>query len=170
MANYLGTLSVEIVDAYGIPGQVLVNVQIPDSATVAQIATDAAAFVTDTNPLTQGIETKATLRLEFPGSGESLVDALGDIEKGALFNFDNATDIYATGVLVPDLDPGILTGTGLVDLTNSDVTTWITWLTTAHTAITVVTKGVRALTALRDALITFRKHRKPLSRKTKEIV
>jgi hypothetical protein len=57
----------------------------------------------------------------------------------------------------------------LVDLTNTNVTDFITFLTTAHTVITVVTKGVRALSALKDALISFRKHRKPLSRKTKEV-
>jgi hypothetical protein len=169
MANYYGTASLEVFDAYGIPGQVMINVEIPDSATVAQIATDVAAFATNTNPLTQGALGKASLRLQFPGGGESPADGLGDIEKGALFNFNNATDGYAYGILVPDPDPGILNGAGLVDLTNSDVTTWITWITTAHTAITVITKGVRALTALRDALINFRKHRKPLTRKTKEV-
>jgi hypothetical protein len=169
MANYEGTLSLEIVDSYGITGQELVNVQIPDTATLAQIATDVAGFATVTNPLTQGALTAATLRLKFPGGGESPTGGLGDIEKGSLFNFDNASDVYATGILVPDPDPGILNSLGLVDLTNTDVAAWIAWITTAHTAITVITKGVRALTALRDALITFRKHRKPLSRKTKEL-
>jgi len=169
MANYYGTASIDIYDAYGIVGQEMVNVEIPDSATLAQIATDMAAYATVTNPLTQGALAGSTLRLKFPGGGQSPADGAGDIEKGSLFNFNNATDSYAYGILVPDPDPGILTGAGLVDLTNSDVLAWITWMTTVHTAITVITKGVRALTALRDALITFRKHRKPLSRKTKEL-
>lgn len=169
MANYYGTYSLEVFDAYGIAGQAMINVEIPDSATIAQIATDVAAFATYTNPLTQGALSKGTLRLGFPGGGQDPADGAGDIEKGALFNFNNATDAYAYGVLVPDPDPGILNAAGLVDLTNTDVTTWITWLTTAHTAITVITKGVRALTSLRDALINFRKHRKPLTRKTKEV-
>lgn len=169
MATINATISVEIVDAYGITGQVLINVTIPDTATLAQLATDIATLVSDTNPLTQGVITKAVAHLVLPGSGDVLSDALGDVEKGALFNYNNATDAYATGILVPDVNPGILTTAGLVDLTNTDVLAFNTFLTSAHTAITPVTKGNRALTALRDALITFRKHRKPLTRKTKEI-
>jgi len=169
MATYVGTMSADIVDKYGIPGQIPLTVNIPDTATLAQIASDVASFVADSQPLSQGTVMGATLKLNFPRAGADPTAALGDIEKGALFNFNNATTTFATGILVPDVAPAILNASGLVNLANSDVVTWITWLTTAHTAITVVTKGVRALTTLRDALIAFRKHRKPLSRKTKEL-
>jgi len=169
MASYIGTLSAQIVDSYGIPGQTPVTVTIPDTATLAQIASDVASMYDDLQPLTDGTVIGATLKLDFPKSGADPSAATGDIEKGGLFNFNNATDPFATGILVPDIAAAVLNSSGLIDLTNSDVNTWITWLTTAHTAITVVTKGIRALTTLRDALISFRKHRKPLSRKTKEL-
>jgi hypothetical protein len=169
MATYEGTLSANILDAQGISATAMIMVEIPDTATLAQIATDVAAYVTDTDPLTQGVIMFSEIRLRFPGSGDTPADALGDVEKTALFNFNNATDGYATGIDIPDLNPGILNASNLIDLTNSDVTAWITWITTAHTAITVITKGVRALTSLKDALISFRKHRKPLTRKTKEV-
>ena len=169
MANYIGTLSGQIVDSYGIPGQTAVTVEIPDSVTLAEIASDVASFYDDLQPITQGVVLGATLKLDFPKAGAVPGYATGDIEKGGLFNFNNATDTFATGILTPDISPSVLNGSGLIDLTNADITTWITWLTTAHTAITVVTKGIRALTTLRDALISFRKHRKPLTRKTKEL-
>ena len=169
MANVNGFLSGHIVDQYGIAGESGVVITMADTVTLAQLRTDAATFATDLQNVTQGAVTNVTVKLDFAGSGEDPATATGDIEKGGLFNFNNATDSYATGVLVPDLSPSVLTGAGLIDLSNASVTTWITWLTTAHTAITVVTKGIRALTALRDALITFRKHRKPLTRKTKEL-
>jgi hypothetical protein len=169
MTSYIGTLSGQIVDSYGIPGQTPLTVTIPDTATLAQIASDVAAMYDDLQPLTQGTVIGATLKLDFPKAGADPSAATGDIEKGALFNFNNATDPFATGIIVPDVAPAILNGSGLVNLSNADVTTWITWITTAHTAITVVTKGIRALTTLRDALISFRKHRKPLTRKTKEL-
>ncbi len=166
MANYEGVLSDHIEDSYGIAGQTPVNVLIPDTATLAQIATDVAGFASAVGGVSQGRSTKVTLKLTFPGT---LGSPLGDIEKGGLFNFANATDIYATGVLIPDIAPGVLNAAGLIDLTNGNITALIAWLTTTHTVITVTTKGVRALTALIDALISFRKHRKPLERKTKEI-
>lgn len=169
MTNVNGFMSAHIVDQYGIAGETGVVITIPDTATIAQLRTDVTSFVTDTQNLTQGAITDATVKLEFAGSGVAPSTATGDIEKGGLFNLNNATDSYATGVLVPDLNPSVLTGAGLIDLSNASITTWLAYLTTAHTAITVVTKGIRALTALRDALITFRKHRKPLTRKTKEL-
>src|SRR6266566_1074437 len=153
MANYEGTLSAQILDNYGIPGQEMIMIEIPDTATLAQIATDVASFVALSDPLTAGYIPKAELRLTFPGDGLTGVQGPGDIEKGGLFNFSNATDAYLQGVLVPDLSPGVLDANGLISLTNTDVAAWITWMTTAHTAITVIAKGVRALTALKDALI-----------------
>ena len=169
MATINATVSVEVVDAYGISGEVFVNVTIPDTATLAQVASDVAALVALITPLTSGVQPKAITRLVLPGDGLDPATALGDIEKGGLFNFSNATDSYKYGELVPDINPGVLNSSGLIDLTNTDVTNFVTWMTTAHTALTPVTKGNRALTALADALITFRKHRKPLSRKTKEL-
>lgn len=169
MATVLGVLSAHIVDSYGIPGQSSVFVSIDDAQTLATIAADVEEYVDQVDPLTGGIITEATLKLTFPGDGLAPSAAVGDIEKGALFNFSNATDSYLQGQLIPDVKASILNASGLIDLTNANVLTWITWMTTAHTAITVVTKGVRALSALVDALITFRKHRKPLSRKTKEL-
>lgn len=169
MATYQGSLSAQILDEYGIPGQTQVTITVPDTATVAQIATDVNNFLQDTQALSDGVVMTGRIVLEFPLSGADPTLATGDVEKGGLFNFNNLVDTFATGVLVPDLASAVLNASGLIDLTNADVQTWITWMTTAHTAITVVTKGLRALSALRDALISFRKHRKPLTRKTKEV-
>jgi len=167
MATYTGTMSAHIVDQYGIPGEAQVIIELDGTKTLDQLAADVAAYNLVVQPLTQGINPETQVRINFEGA--SVTGAAGDIEKGSLWNFDNASDSYAQGVYVPDIQPAILNTSGLIDLTNTDVTNWITYLTTAHTVITVVTKGIRALTSLRDALISFRKHRKPLSRKTKEV-
>lgn len=169
MANIQGVVSAHIVDGYGIPGQAPIFVTIPDTATLAQLATDVVSYVNLVHGVTDGVITEATVKLILPGDGTRPVTATGDIEKGGLFNFANGTDSYAQGFLVPDISHLVLNSAGLIDLTNINVTNLITFLTTAHTAITVVTKGVRALTSLIDALVAFRKHRKPLSRKTKEL-
>jgi len=161
-----GLISVETTDTYGITGTTNYNATVDDTKTVAQMMTDLNTIVSAQQVLSQGATTKGSIRVELSGLGGT---PAGDIEKGALFNFSNATDPYATGFFIPDVNPSILDGNGLVDLTNSDVTAFIAALTTAHTCIVIVTKGVRALTALKDALIAFRKHRKPLERKTREV-
>jgi len=168
MAQIPAVVSVHFVDAYGIPGQSPYFVTLDDTKTIAQLDTDLSSLIVDVAALSQGVATSIVCIITRP-TGIDPTTALGDIEKGGLFNFNNAADSYATGLLVPDINPSVLTATGLIDLTNAAVVAFITYITTAHTVITVVTKGVRALTALRDALITFRKHRKPLARKTTEL-
>lgn len=166
MATVQAVISVETVDAYGISATTPYFVTVDDTKTVAQTVSDLETLGSLQQGLTQGNVVKESITLVHtitPGG-----PATGDVEKGGLFNFDNATDAYATGYWIPDIAPSVLNGAGLIDLSNTNVTDFITFMTAAHTAITVVTKGVRALSALRDALISFRERRKPLSRKTKE--
>jgi len=168
MATQQGVISYRGVDQYGITGTTDFFVTIDDTQTVAAMITDVNSLLDIVDTLTQLNEREIVITVVCHRNTDP-VAGTGDVEKGALFNFDNASDPYAQGYWIPDVEPTILNGSGLIDLTNANVGDFITFLTTAHTVITVVTKGVRALTALRDALISFRKHRKPLSRKTKEI-
>jgi hypothetical protein len=168
MTAITGTVSIKMVDAQGIVGNVIDFVEIDDTKTIAELVTDVIDLSNAEVALSQANELQTTVKI-FAHVNPDPVPGSGDIEKGALFNFNNASDPYAQGVFIPDVNPSILNANGLVDLTNTDVTNFISFLTTAHTVITVVTKGVRALTSLKDALISFRKHRKPLSRKTKEL-
>jgi len=168
MAELQGLVAVRFIDQYGITGSTDFFVTIDDTKTVAQLMTDVAALAGATEALSQANEYRTQVTV-IADPGTTPVPGVGDIEKGGLFNFSNVTDDYKQGYLIPDINPAILNANGLVDLSNTDVTAWIAYLTTAHTVITVVTKGVRALSGLVDALIAFRKHRKPLARKTKEV-
>lgn len=167
MALINGLVTFHWRDSLGIEGTTPINVSIDDTKTIAQLETDVSTMVTNVESLSQALLFKSTVLIQLPGGAG--IAPLGDIEKCAVFNFKNATDPYAQGIVIPDVAPAILNTSGLIDLTNADVTNFISAMTTAGTVITVVTKGVRALTGLIDALISFRKHRKPLSRKTKEV-
>lgn len=165
MATIQGLMSAQITDQIGVTATTDAFVTIDDSKTVAQLQADVLSWANAVEALSQGNLTKYEVR--------TITDVVpvsaagGDVEKGSLFNFDNASDPYASGYWIPDINPAIQTSSGQIDLTNTDVAAFITFMTTAHTAITVVTKGVRALTALRDALVSFRKRRKPESRRTR---
>lgn len=166
MATKNGIMSLRVVDAYGIEATTDQQITIDDSKTVAQTNTEVGAWALLVQEMSQGAVTEYWWKVtDVP---VSIPTAAGDVEKGALFNFNNAANTDAWGFQVPDVSPSILDARGLVDLTNTTVQDFITFMTTAHTAITVVTKGIRALTSLRDALINFLKHRKALTRRTKE--
>lgn len=167
MATLNGEVSVQVTDSYGITGTTNYQITADDTKTVAQLMTDVASLASAETALTQGAVNKYSVTIIHTPTEPVAGD--GDIEKGGLFNFSNASDSFAQGFWIPDIQPSILNGQGLIDLTSTPVTDFITFVTTAHTAITVVTKGVRALTALKDALISFRKSRKPLARRTKEV-
>lgn len=168
MTQKQGTMTAHIVDRYGIPGQCTVTVEVDDTKTVAQMLADVSTFSGDVSALTQGIVVKESILMEVP-TGNDPTTATGDIEKGALLNFANALTTFKTGAFIPDVSSAVLNANGLLDLTNANVTAFIAFMTTAHTAIRVVTKGLQALSGLVDALISFRKHRKPLARKTTEL-
>jgi hypothetical protein len=160
-------MSATVVDTYGISATTDAFVTIDDTKTVAQLITDVGAWALLTQELSQGKLDQ--YRITVIGTPVSPPAAAGDVEKGALFNFNNASDPYAQGYWIPDVKPSVLNASGLVDLSNTTVIDFVAFMTTAHTVITVVTKGVRALTTLKDALISFRKHRKSLERRTKEV-
>lgn len=166
MAQVNGLVTLFMRDAIGVEATLPFMVTIDDTKTLAALEAQVGTLVTDTESLTQALIYKSEVRVFLPGGAG--VAPLGDIEKGGLFNFNNASDPYATGLFIPDIAPAILNSSGLIDLTNTDVTNWISAITTAGTVFTVVAKGVRALTSLKDALISFRKKRKPVERKTKE--
>src|SRR5215471_7432286 len=147
MATVQGIVSVQITDAIGITATTNYFVTMDDSKTIAQLDSDVLSLANAEEALSQGNLTE--YRVSIIKTVTPVSAAAGDVEKGGLFNFDNASDPYAQGYWIPDVNPAILDANGRIDLTNVDVAAFITFLTTAHTVVTVVTKGVRALTALR---------------------
>lgn len=89
------------------------------------------------------------------------------VEQTALLNFTNATSKYKFGVDVPALRDTAIAG-GKVDLTTSIVTDVITSLLTAFTGGVFTNTSQYPLTALADALLSFRKRRQQLSRSSFE--
>src|SRR5215831_429249 len=99
MATQQGLMSAEVTDRYGITATTTAFITIDDTKTIAQLLTDVNDWATDLNPLTAGNITKVNVRIEGTALGTGA--GAGQIEKGGLFNFDNASDPYATGYWVP---------------------------------------------------------------------
>jgi len=163
----LAIMTVSFQDAYGIEGTSSINVSIDDTATLATIVANLLTLSGYFVALSAGKELGETLKLSF-GTPSSEA-GVGDIEKGTLWNFRPAINDYASNVFVPDVEPLILDSAGLVDLTNIAVTDFIGGMTAATGAVTPINKDARALTSFKDVAVAFRKHRKALERRTKEV-
>jgi hypothetical protein len=99
-----------------------------------------------------------------PDPGWKTVPASGSrVEQTGLFNFANATSKYKFGVDIPSIVNTAISG-GKIDLTTSIVTDVITSLLTAFTGGVFTNTSQYPLSALADALLSFRKRRKQLSR------
>jgi len=89
------------------------------------------------------------------------------VEQTGLFNFLNATSKYKFGVDIPSIVNTAISG-GKIDLTTSIVTDVITSLITAFTGGVFTNTSQYPLSALADALLSFRKRRQQLSRSSFE--
>lgn len=90
------------------------------------------------------------------------------VEQTGIFNFSNAVTTHRWGGIVPALNSTKIVS-GKINLVDTAVAALITFLTTVLTVAQWVTNNQQQLTALRDALISFRKRRKQLSRSSIEI-
>jgi len=99
-----------------------------------------------------------------PAGGWKATPAAGSrVEQTALFNFINATSKYKWGLDVPSFLNSKISS-GKVNLADSAVTALINFILTAFTGGEFANTSTFPLTALADALLSFRKRRKQLAR------
>lgn len=102
------------------------------------------------------------------GSWKDTPDAGSRVEQTANFNFANAVTKYKYGVNIPSLANAAIDG-GQIDLANTDVAAFIAQVIAGFTNGNFVNTGIHILTALADAFISFRKHRRQVDRATYEV-
>jgi hypothetical protein len=144
-------------------------INVPDSVTVAQLASLVQAYSAVLDPLTDAQIDRIFVKLDLPFSGAKSAPVAGSIvERTMLANWEQAAVPYKYGIDVPAISASVLMADGRIDLTNATITNWTSFLLAAHTAITFVSKFANALVRLLDVLVSFRKHRKQESRRTIE--
>jgi hypothetical protein len=172
MANVLTIASYTIEDAAGVKAPHAEFWLIPDTLTVAAVDTFFITVGAAVDTLTDGkiVRVSVELRPDFSGAGyKSTPVAQSSVEKTGLFNFSQSASIYKAPLDIPAIAGHVLTAGGTIDLTNSDVLTFIGLQTgPAGGGETPASKYANALLALIDAVQTFRKHRRQLNRSTFE--
>ena len=89
------------------------------------------------------------------------------VEQCGVFNFGNADDTRRWAAVVPSLNPREIAN-GKIDLTATDVTSWVGFLLSGATAYQFANPATQLLTHLIDAFIAFRKKRRQLARTSYE--
>ena len=169
MANYLSILSTEVLDILGVSTSHAIFIDVPDATTVAQLVAYAQAYEAVLDPITDGQPTAGHITVRFTPSGvKSSPNASSEVEKTGLFNYAQAASQYSQGIDVPAIADATIVS-GRIDLTNTDIVAWRDFVLATLTGVHAVSKFDNDLTALRDALITFRKHRRAENRRSFEV-
>lgn len=102
MATYHGIYSVRLQDFIGIKGTAVLYGQIPDSLTIAQLATAAADMNLILDPITDAFGLRCRMEIIFPNTNlKTAVSANTRLDDGALFTMLQSTINRASGVVVP---------------------------------------------------------------------
>jgi hypothetical protein len=158
-------LSYSFLDELGTRAAARFPAMLDPAMTLAQLVTATAGLGTLLDAITDGqiISARATVELGVQGAKEA-PGADSRVEETAVFDFANAVTPYAFGVAVPSFLDTKLDGNH-IDLADADVAAF-----TAAVIATITGGGVftnfsqQHLTAVRDAFLSFRKHRKQLAR------
>lgn len=161
-------LSYTIQDAEGVETSHSIYVNGPSSGLLSDLQAYAAAYATVLDGVTDGVIVRGRIDVPMSGlSGLKTTAGPNDVEKTGLFNFGNSSTRYKIPVDVPAIAQAVITA-GRIDLSNANVAAWITFLETASSTISAVSKFLAVLQNVVDALLTFRKHRKQLIRRSFE--
>ncbi len=166
LANYSAT----VLDELGVTATSLAHVDVDPATTLAAVATAAGAWAADLDPIIGGQITglRVTLNVPVPGGLKTTPDAGSRVEQTGLFNFGVAANGRRYGVSVPSLSDGKIAG-GKINILDTDVQAFIDLLKTAVTAIGFVNSAGQEFTRAIDAVLSFRKHRRQLTRSSFEV-
>jgi len=166
-----GHLSIDLTDKLGVTTSMPVYIEVDGTKTINAIVADATSLVTAVDSASDSLVGNVTLKLLLPVTRtgwKTVPNATAENERTGLFNFTQAVGPYKFGVDLPSIKDSLIAN-GKIDLTASAITTLINNLTVPFTTFEVVSTAIQAITALTDALITFRKHRKAESRRSIEV-
>jgi hypothetical protein len=168
MTDYLALLSISQKDYLGTKASHDVFLTVPDTVTVAQLATVVNGYNALYGAITGalGLDVQCKIHLSVSGLPVAAVSGIEN-EKTGLFSFTQLGSRYAAAIDVPAILESKIVN-GKIDLTDTDVADWITWLEGPHTTIQAVSKFGNTINPLLSAAITFRKHRRSLNRTSTE--
>lgn len=163
-------LSLTVVDELGTEASTVAYLMVDPTEPLAALAATAQAWATAIDGVIGGQITKVSAVL-LPGlpAGLKVAPAAGSrVEQTAVINFKDATSGHRFGMAIPSYaDAKILLGK--VNLSDAQVQAVVQLITTVTGTAAFSTPARLVITAAVDAILSFRKHRKSLSRSSFEL-
>jgi len=162
--------SYTLLDGLGSHASMVIYAKADPTKTLTNILADWETFAALIDLIVGGQILHGQVRLLTAPSGseKSSPGSTSRVEQTGVFDFPNATNSRIFGEAVPSLADSVIVG-GQIDLTDTNVANFVTAMSTATANSEPTTNQFLVLTALRDAFLSFRKHRKQLSRSSFEI-
>lgn len=174
MANVPLHFSARIVDGLSTEATTVSYLLVPDTATLTLLTTALYSWTTDLDAITDGNITHISMLITpaLPGglktSTTSTTFVASRVEQTAVLNMGNTNNVRKFGQVVPAFSSSKISA-GKVNLGDTAVAAFLTLLQAAVAGGTFVNQYNQALSALIDAIISFRKRRKQLQRTSFEV-
>lgn len=171
MANILGIASFQLEDYTGVRASQDQYLLIPDTVTVAQLGSYIASLGAVLDPITGAKGRGATVSLKFTTTGLKTSPVAGiSVERTILSTWNKTGSNYPESIDVPAVAAGALDAAGAPNMVSgSPLGPWSAFLLTPTNGIVVADKLLNVLPSIRDWAVTFRKHRRALSRRANKV-
>lgn len=166
MANVNVRFSARVIDTLNTEASALAYINIVDTTTLATLTTDLNAWLAALDGVTDGVITHSSFSVvpTLDTALKSTLVAGAEVERTGVFNFTGTVSAKRWGMAVPAFAVSLISS-GKIILATTNVTTL-----TALVAATPYTNATGNFnTTFSDALLSFRKRRKQLSRSSAEI-
>ena len=158
--------SYTVEDELGVSATVLLNALVDPAATITELDTQWQDVGGCLDSIIGGVIRGGHYRvMEDSVTGAKSSAAAGSrVEQSGVFNFAVSGTSYKTGITVPSIKDGVITA-DRINLTNADVMAFIAGIVGSIEGVLEWTSENRqALIDLVDAFLSFRKHRRALTR------
>lgn len=162
--------SATLVDELGIEATTIAYVLTDPTGTAADLATGAAAWALDLDAVT-GAQIKALRVVQsvpVPGGAKATPAAHSRVEQTAVINFSATGSGHRYGMAIPALKDTLIVA-GKLNWADTGLKALVDLITTATGTQAYANTANQAISGVVDAILSFRKRRKQLSRTSFEI-
>jgi len=170
MATLQGHMGLTIVDGLGTKANTDFYIALDDTKTLADAVSDAQALCAAVDATLDAKVESCRITVQYQPSGMKANPTSGSrVEQTGVINFSNDTTARKQGVVLPGLKSAAIVA-GKLNLTDTAIQALITLLkANPAESGTWANFAFQALVDVLDAILSFRKHRKSLSRTSYEV-
>ena len=169
MGTLQGHMGLTIVDGLGTKANTDFYIALDDSKTMADAVTDAQALCAAVDATLDAKVESCRITIDYrPNDMKASPTSTSRVEQTGVVNFSNDTTARKQGVVLPGLKNAAIVN-GKLNLADTAVAALIALIKSAGTSGTWANFAFQQLVDVLDAILSFRKHRKSLSRTSYEV-